>query len=72
MQVPNATKFGHDQPRKVTGAGNAVFPCGLPMDLIPVLNIATFECERAVTRQGLVRLFDRPSFARSTMESMRL
>jgi hypothetical protein len=54
------------------GAGNALFPCGLPIDPISVLNIATFECERAVTRQGLVRLFDRPSFARSTMESMTL
>jgi hypothetical protein len=70
LQVPNATKFGHDRSRKVTSAGNAVFPCGLPVDLISGLIITTFEYETAVTRQGLVRFIGRPSSARPTMESM--
>jgi hypothetical protein len=72
LQVPNATKVGRDRPRKVTSAGNAVFPRGLPIDLISGLNVTTFEYEIAVTHQRLVRLFGRPSSARPTMESMPL
>ena len=72
MQVPNATKFWHARPRKVTGAGNAVFARGLPIDLISGLNITTFEYETAITRQGLVRFIGRPSSARPTMGSIPL
>ena len=72
LKVPNATKSGHDRPRKVVGAGSAVLPRGLPVDLIWGLNVTTFEYGIAVTHQLLVRLFGRSSFARPTMESMPL
>jgi len=54
------------------GAGSAVFPCGLPVDLIWGLNVTTFEYGTAVTSQELVRLIGRPSSGRPTMESMPL